>query len=111
MTAVLNVTEAAANRAKELLAKRGTPDAAVRVGVKASGCSGLGYKLEFTDPVPNVGDEMFTAHGVTFIVDGKSLLYVLGSTMDYKEEQLKSGFVFENPNKKGECGCGESFTV
>lgn len=111
MSYILNITEAAANRAKELLVKRGTPTAAVRVGVKASGCSGLGYKLEFTDPTPHVGDEMFTVHDVTFIVDGKSLLYLLGSTMDYREEQLKSGFVFENPNKKGECGCGESFTV
>jgi iron-sulfur cluster assembly protein len=107
---VIGLTPAAAGRVKELLADRGTPQAFIRVGVKTAGCSGLAYKLEYAD-APGMGDEVVEAHGVKVIVDAKSVLYLLGTEMDYKVEQMKSGFVFNNPNKKGECGCGESFTV
>ncbi len=107
---IISLTPAAADRVREMLASRGTPDAYVRVGVKTAGCSGLAYKLEYADGL-EMGDEVVEEHGVKVIVDAKSVLYLLGTQMDYEVEQLRSGFVFSNPNKKGECGCGESFTV
>lgn len=110
MSGVISLTESAAERVKTLLDKRGTPDAYIRVGVKTAGCSGLGYKLEYADE-PGMGDEVVEVHGVKVIVDAKSVLYLLGTVMDFQEEKMRSGFVFTNPNQKGECGCGESFTV
>lgn len=110
MSALVNITEIAANRMAELLSKRGTPDAFVRIGTKTAGCSGLTYKLEFAD-APEEGDESLEAHGVKVLLDPKSLLYILGTEIDFEVSDLKSGFVFNNPNKKGECGCGDSFTV
>lgn len=108
---LIQVTDAATERMRDMLANRGTPDAYIRFGVKTAGCSGLGYKLEFAD-APTMGDETLElAQGVKLLIDPKSLIYVIGTQIDYKEEKLRSGFVFENPNKKGECGCGESFTV
>ena len=107
---LITMTEAAAARMKHLLADRGTPEAYVRIGTKTAGCSGLTYKLEFAD-ASEFGDEELTLHGVKVLLDPKSLLYILGTEIDFEEEELKSGFTFKNPNKKGECGCGESFTV
>lgn len=108
---LIQVSESAANRMRHMLENRGTPDAYIRFGVKTAGCSGLGYKLEFADET-GMGDEVLeVAEGVKVLIDAKSLIYVIGTQVDYKEEKLRSGFVFENPNKKGECGCGESFTV
>ena len=82
----------------------------IRVGVKTSGCSGLAYVLEFVDDV-EPEDQVFTSHGVNVIVDPKSLAYLDGTEMDFVKEGLNEGFKFTNPNQKGECGCGESFTV
>jgi iron-sulfur cluster assembly protein len=109
-TSLILLTQAAADRAKAMLTQRGTPEAFLRVGVKTAGCSGLAYKLEYAD-TPQPGDEVFESNGVKVVVDAKSVLYLAGLQMDYQVEALKSGFVFNNPNKKGECGCGESFTV
>ena len=107
---MITLTPAAAAHASAMLARRGTPGAFIRVGVKAAGCSGLGYKLEFAD-APEPGDEQFELHGVKVLVDTKSLIFLAGTEMDYQTDKLRQGFVFNNPNKKGECGCGESFTV
>ncbi len=108
---LIKVSDAAAERMRSMLENRGTPDAYIRFGVKTAGCSGLGYKLEFADET-QLGDEVLeVAPHVKVLIDAKSLIYVIGTEVDYKEEKLRSGFVFENPNKKGECGCGESFTV
>jgi iron-sulfur cluster assembly protein len=106
----MTVTEAAAARIQALLAQRGRPALGVRVGVRARGCSGLSYTLEYADEKGKF-DEVVEDRGVTILVDPKVIMFILGTEMDYVEEQLQSGFVFRNPNEKGRCGCGESFHV
>ena len=106
---MITVTETAAKHIKNHLATRGK-GFGIRVGVKTTGCSGLAYVLEFVDDIPK-GDRCFESNGVSVIVDPKSLLYIDGTVMDFGKEGLNEGFKFTNPNVKGECGCGESFTV
>jgi iron-sulfur cluster assembly protein len=106
----LVVTDAAAERIQALLAKRGKPSVGIRVGVRSRGCSGLSYTLEYADEKGKF-DEVVEDKGVTVLVDPKAVMFILGTEMDYVEEQLQSGFVFRNPNEKGRCGCGESFHV
>jgi iron-sulfur cluster assembly protein len=106
----LVVTDAAAQRIQALLARRGKPSVGVRVGVRSRGCSGLSYTLEYADEKGKF-DEVVEDKGVTVLVDPKAIMFILGTEMDYVEEQLQSGFVFRNPNEKGRCGCGESFHV
>ncbi len=106
---MINLTDAAAKHISEFLANRGS-GLGIRVGVKTAGCSGLSYVLEFVD-TPDSNDEVFESHGVNVFIDPKSLVYLNGLTMDFVTEGLNSGFKFNNPNQKGECGCGESFTV
>jgi iron-sulfur cluster assembly protein len=108
--AALILTEAAQVRVADLMAR--APDGVV--GVKLStprrGCSGLAYSVDYvTDPDPI--DEAITVGETTLWVDAGSLLYLVGSTMDWQEDDFTAGFVFANPNAKGACGCGESFTV
>lgn len=105
----ITMTEAAAFHVKEQLKSRGQ-GLGIRVGVKTTGCSGLAYVLEFVDDT-NEEDVKFTSHEVDIYVDPKSLLYIDGTEMDFVKEGLNEGFQFSNPNVKGECGCGESFTV
>ena len=105
----ITLTESAANRVRTFLANRGK-GLGLRLGVKTSGCSGLAYVLEFVDEM-NEDDQMFEQHGVNVIVDSKSLVYLEGTELDFVKEGLNEGFKFDNPNKKDECGCGESFTV
>ncbi len=106
---MINLTENAATHISNYLKNRGTGQG-IRVGVKTSGCSGLAYVLEFVDEV-DTHDQMFEQFGVKVFVDPKSLVYLDGMEMDYVKNGLNEGFEFNNPNKKGECGCGESFTV
>jgi iron-sulfur cluster assembly protein len=108
--AALNLTPSANARIAELMAK--APDGAI--GVKLStprrGCSGLAYSVDYvTEAV--AFDERIDTPGGTLFVDGGSILYLIGSTMDWVEDDFTAGFVFANPNAKGACGCGESFTV
>jgi iron-sulfur cluster assembly protein len=107
---VLSVTDAAAARIQALLAKRSKPSVGVRIGVRARGCSGLSYTLEYADEKGKF-DEVVEDKGVTILVDPKAVMFILGTEMDYVEEKLESGFTFRNPNEKGRCGCGESFHV
>jgi iron-sulfur cluster assembly protein len=106
----LTVTEAAAERIQALLGKRGRPSVGVRVGVRARGCSGLSYTIEYADEKGKF-DEIVEDKGVTVLIDPKAVMFILGTEMDYVEENLQSGFTFRNPNEKGRCGCGESFHV
>ena len=106
----ITITDAAAERVKSLLAKRGKPSVGIRIGVRSKGCSGLSYTLEYADKRDPM-DELVEQHGVTVLIDPKATLFILGTEMDYVEEKLQSGFVFRNPNEKGRCGCGESFHV
>ena len=108
--AAIILTRAAEAHIAELMGK--APDGAI--GVKLStprrGCSGLAYSVDYvTDE--NSFDEKIETPGGVFYVDGGSLLYLIGSTMDWVEDDFAAGFVFQNPNAKGACGCGESFTV
>jgi len=107
---ILTITEAAAARIKALLDGRGKPSSGIRIGVRSKGCSGLSYTLEFADAIGPY-DDVVEAYGVKVLVDPKAVMFILGSQMDYVEDKLSSGFVFQNPNEKGKCGCGESFHV
>jgi len=105
----ITMSEAAADRVTRFLENRGS-GVGVRLGVKTSGCSGMAYVLEFVDEV-NEDDVVFEDRGVKVIIDQKSLVYLDGTELDYGKEGLNEGFLFNNPNVKDECGCGESFTV
>lgn len=105
----ISMTTAAAERVSSFLQNRGK-GLGLRVGVKTTGCSGLAYVLEFVDEL-NDDDQIFEDHGLKLIVDGKSLVYIDGTQLDFVKEGLNEGFQFNNPNVNGECGCGESFTV
>ncbi len=106
----LVITDAAAERVKALLAKRGKPSVGIRIGVQSKGCSGLSYTLEYADE-KSAFDEVVEHNGVTVLVDPKATMFILGTEMDFVEDKMQSGFVFRNPNEKGRCGCGESFHV
>ena len=105
----ISLTEPAVTRVKHFLANRGS-GIGVRVGVTTTGCSGLAYLIEFVDEV-NPDDEIIEQDGVVIVVDKKSSVYLDGTEVDFVREDLNEGFQFNNPNQKGACGCGESFTV
>ncbi len=107
---VITLTDTAAARIKEILAARETPALGVRLGTKSKGCSGLAYSVDYVDE-PQPFDEIVEDKGVKVFVDSQSLLYLIGSVMDYQDDTFASGFTFTNPNEKGRCGCGESFMV
>lgn len=109
MIAGVSVTDRAAARIKELIAAESRTGQALRVKVVGGGCSGLQYKVDFDVPKPT--DKVFEKDGAKIVVDMKSLLYLSGTEIDYKDELMQSGFIFENPNVKKACGCGASFTV
>ena len=105
----ISMTRTATDRVKAFLDKRGK-GLGLRLGVRTTGCSGMAYVLEFVD-VLNEEDTVFEHSGVKIIIDKKSLVYLEGTELDYVKEGLNEGFEFNNPNAKGECGCGESFNV
>ncbi len=105
----VTLTETAAKHVASQLASRGK-GVGIRIGVTTTGCSGMAYVLEFVDELAPA-DQVFAHHGVSIVVDPKSLLYIDGTEMDFVKTGVNEGFEFRNPNIKGECGCGESFTV
>jgi iron-sulfur cluster assembly protein len=105
----ISLTPSAANRVKSFLATRGR-GVGLRLAVKSTGCSGYAYVVNYADEVQ--GDDLvFEDQGVKIIVDKKSLSYIDGTQVDFVKQGLNEAFRFRNPNVKGECGCGESFTV
>jgi iron-sulfur cluster assembly protein len=108
--APLSISDAAAARVRHLLEKRGKPSAGIRIGVRAKGCSGMSYTIEYADERTPF-DEVVEDKGVVVLIDPKAIMFIVGTEMDFVEEKMKSGFVFRNPNEKGRCGCGESFHV
>lgn len=105
----ITMTDAAADRVRTFLDNRGK-GIGLRLGVRTTGCSGMAYVLEFVDEL-NEEDQIFEHNDVKVIIDPKSLVYLDGTELDFAKEGLNEGFKFNNPNVKGECGCGESFNV
>jgi iron-sulfur cluster assembly protein len=106
---LITVTEAAAKKIKQNLARRGS-GIGIRIGIRTTGCSGLAYVLEYVDRV-NDEDTVFTSQDVNIIVDAKSLPILGNLDVDYVRQGLNEGFEFNNPNEKDRCGCGESFRI
>ncbi len=107
---MIQMTEVAASKVKELLTQRGTPESGLRIGVRGGGCSGNSYFMEFCE-TGAPGDETVDTHGVQLVVDLKSMVLLGGTTIDYVEGLMGAGFKFNNPNTKHSCACGESFSA
>ena len=108
--AAITLTPGAEARIAELMAKAPEDAIGVKLSTPRRGCSGLAYSVDYVTE-ENAFDEKIVTPGGDFYVDGGSLLYLVGSTMDWVEDDFAAGFVFDNPNAKGACGCGESFTI
>lgn len=106
----MTLTDAAADRVKALMSKADKPIVGLRVGVKARGCSGMSYFVEYAEKELPF-EEVVEDKGVRILIDPAATMFLIGSEMDYQEDKLQAGFVFNNPNEKGRCGCGESFHV
>ncbi len=104
---VMRLTDAAATRIKDVMARADKPAVGVRVGVKNGGCAGMEYTMEYADAVAPT-DEVVEDKGVKILIDPKAVLFLLGTEMDFKIEKLSAQFVFNNPNQTSACGCGES---
>ena len=107
---IMSLTDAAAERVREIMADSETPVVGVRVGIKNAGCAGQAYTLDYVGE-PVKGDDHVVDKGVNVFVEPKATLFLLGTVMDFEEDILKSGFTFRNPNQTDACGCGESVTL
>lgn len=107
---MIKITDTAREQAIKLMAEEGKNNSFIRVGVQGGGCSGLMYQLEF-DNEDKEGDKAFEDNGVKIVVDKKSFLYLIGTTLDFSGGLNGKGFVFVNPNADRTCGCGESFSI
>lgn len=108
--AALNLTASAEQRIADLMASAPEGTVGVKLSTPRRGCSGLAYSVDYL-PAADPMDERIPTGGGDLYVDAGSVLYLIGSTMDWVEDDFTAGFVFNNPNAKGACGCGESFTV
>ena len=107
---MITLTDSAINQVKKLLDTRGKSSEGIRISVQSKGCSGLSYVIEFVDEM-NDSDEKVKVKDLNIFVDPKATLFLIGTEMDFIEDELQSGFQFTNPNEKGRCGCGESFHI
>jgi iron-sulfur cluster assembly protein len=107
---VVTLTDAAAARVKEIMARAEKPYAGLRVGVKNGGCAGSEYIIEYAETADPL-DEVVEDHGVTILIEPKAVLFLIGAEIDYEVSRLSSKFVFRNPNETDACGCGESVTI
>ena len=110
MSSIIKLSDNAANRIKEIMSKAENDSLGVRVSVKAGGCAGMSYLMEYTKEA-NPNDEIIEDKGVKVFIDPAAIMYLLGTEMDYKQEEMSSTFVFNNPNETERCGCGESFKI
>ena len=107
---VVSLTDAAAERVREIMGKAEKPYAGLRVGVKNGGCAGQEYVLEYAETA-NPLDEVVEDKGVTILVEPKAVLFLIGTVIDYDVSRLSAKFTFKNPNETDACGCGESVTI
>ena len=110
MNPIIKLSDNAALRIKEIMANAEKDSIGVRVSVKSGGCAGMSYVMEYAKD-KNSNDELIEDKGVKVFVDPGAVMYLLGTEMDYKKEELSSSFVFNNPNETERCGCGESFKI
>jgi iron-sulfur cluster assembly protein len=106
----IDMSEKAAARIRAMTAEKGTPNGGLRLGVKGGGCSGLSYFIDWAAE-PGRLDQVVERDGARLFVDPKSAMFLAGTTVDWQQTLMQSGFVFRNPNVKTACGCGESFTI
>ena len=106
----VSLTDAAAERVREIMANADKPAVGIRVGVKNGGCAGQEYTFAYAETVEPL-DEVVEDKGVTILIDPKAILFLIGSEIDYETTKLASKFVFRNPNQTDACGCGESVTI
>jgi iron-sulfur cluster assembly protein len=107
---VVTLTDAAAERVRDVMAKADKAYVGLRIGVKNGGCAGQEYVFDYAEAAQPL-DEMVEDKGVTIFVEAKSILFLIGSEIDYETTRLSSRFVFRNPNETDACGCGESVTI
>ena len=107
---VVTLTDAAAERVRQIMAKADKPVVGLRVGVKNGGCAGMEYTMEWAEDQKPF-DEVVEDKGVKVLIDAKAIMFLLGTQMDFQTTALKSGFVFNNPNQTSACGCGESVQI
>ena len=110
MSSIIKLSDNAANRIKEIMSNADNDSLGVRVSVKTGGCAGMSYVMEYTKEA-NPNDEIIEDKGVKVFIDPAAIMYLLGTEMDYKQEEMSSTFVFNNPNETERCGCGESFKI
>jgi len=108
--AAIQVTPKAVQKIRDAFAKQGVTGGGLRLGVLGGGCSGLSYQFKY-EPKPRPTDSVFQFDEVEVFVDPKSLVFLNGMTLDWKDSLMQSGFVFENPHAKKSCGCGTSFSA
>jgi len=106
----MKLTDAAALRIKDVMARAERPVAGVRVGVKNGGCAGMEYTMEYAQ-ARGPHDELIEDKGVKLLIDPTAVMFLLGTEMDYRTDRMRSGFVFNNPNQTSACGCGESVSL
>jgi iron-sulfur cluster assembly protein len=106
----IEISDTAAARIRALMAEKGTPGGGLRLGVKGGGCSGLSYHVDWATE-PARFDQVVERDGARVFVDPKSAVFLAGTTVDWQQTLMQTGFVFRNPNVKSACGCGESFTI
>lgn len=107
---VISLTDAAADRVKEIISNSDKPIEGVRVGVRNGGCAGMAYTMEYAEAAAP-GDEVIEEKGVKVFIDPKAVLFLIGTEMDFAVSKLSSQFVFNNPNQTSSCGCGESVAI
>ena len=108
--AVVSLTEAAAARARKLIASAGQPVVGLRVGVRNGGCAGMAYTMNLAGEV-QAADEVIEDQGVKILIAPKDLMFLLGTRLDFEVDRLQASFTFQNPNQTGACGCGESVSI
>tara|TARA_B100001287_G_C22676276_1_gene527847 strand:- start:2561 stop:2896 length:336 start_codon:yes stop_codon:yes gene_type:complete len=111
MSGLISITSDALDQINKILSNAPNGEDALLVGIDKAGCSGYSYKIDFAKSSDLINYESVGRDGIKVFIDPKATMYLLGSVMDFRTDKLSSRFVFDNPNEKGTCGCGESFSI